>query len=154
MTEKHKICFKCGESKPLSAFYKHPKMQDGHVNKCKECNKVDVRLNRKENIDFYREYDHKRSKENTQRLLQQKEYAVGYRALNTHKKKAQSALRSAVKSGRIKIPDNCEHCGIEHSKLNGHHSSYSDDMQLLVTWLCPSCHATLHRHFEHGIDTV
>lgn len=45
-----KICFKCGVEKPLSEFYKHKQMLDGHVNKCKDCNKNDVHLNYEKNI--------------------------------------------------------------------------------------------------------
>jgi hypothetical protein len=40
-----KKCFKCGIEKELDEFYKHPKMADGHLNKCKDCNKKDVKDN-------------------------------------------------------------------------------------------------------------
>ncbi len=56
----NKKCFKCDEIKPLSHFYKHKQMSDGHVNKCKECSKKDVKKHRLKNIDRIRKYDRER----------------------------------------------------------------------------------------------
>ena len=38
-----KKCFKCGLVKELNLFYNHKQMGDGHLNKCIECTKKDVK---------------------------------------------------------------------------------------------------------------
>ncbi len=67
---KNKICFKCSIEKPLDDFYKHPEMPDGHINKCKECNKKDCRENYAKKIedDGWVEKENLRNKERRKRL--------------------------------------------------------------------------------------
>ena len=52
-----KTCNKCGESKPLTDFYKHKSMKDGRHNQCKSCHNkqtADSERKRKEtNPDAY-----------------------------------------------------------------------------------------------------
>lgn len=68
--EQTKVCFKCNTEKPISDFYKHPRMQDGHVNKCKICNKKDVSDNYFKKIDSieFVEKERKRGREKYHRL--------------------------------------------------------------------------------------
>lgn len=134
-----KVCFKCGIEKPLSEFYKHSQMADGHVNKCKDCNKKDVRENRKKNLDYYRNYDRERGSR------QSNDYKISYRERFPKKYYAHTVVESAVAKGMIIKPVKCECCGneIEKEKLHGHHDDY--DSPLDVRWLCASCHNEWHR---------
>ena len=38
-----KVCFKCEIEQPITEFYKHARMEDGHLNKCKNCTKKDTK---------------------------------------------------------------------------------------------------------------
>lgn len=75
-----KVCFKCNQSKPLEDYYTHPDMQDGHINKCKECNNRDVRKNYKDKHAQYAAYDRNRQRYNPARILQHRYNSLVARA--------------------------------------------------------------------------
>jgi 5-methylcytosine-specific restriction endonuclease McrA len=56
-----KVCKGCGAEKDLSEFYKHARMADGHLNKCKLCVSARVRENRRERLEQYAEYEKARA---------------------------------------------------------------------------------------------
>jgi hypothetical protein len=134
-----KECFKCGAEKPLTSFYKHSRMADGHLNKCKECNKRDVRENRLAKVEYYREYDNIRWQKDKRRRAQQYERSKQWNAENPEKYKAHYAVANAVRDGRL-VKKPCEVCGDEYT--HGHHDDYSKPLD--VRWLCPSHHRLLH----------
>ena len=134
-----KKCFKCGERKPLDAFYKHPQMADGRVNKCKECNRRDVKENRKTRIDYYRAYDRERGNRQTS------EYRRRYNQDNPIKYGARTIVGNAVRDGRLTKPDQCSKCK-DKTRLHGHHDDYAKPLE--VRWLCAACHHQWHA--KHG----
>ena len=153
-----KSCFKCGVHKPLSEFYKHKMMADGHLNKCKDCTRKDVKQNRSENLDYYKEYDKQRAN-NPERVLGREIYSqseAGKQSQREAKKRwiegnlikraAHIIFRNRVRSNPELIKHECESCGVGGIRLNAHHDDYSKP--LLVRFLCGKCHSKWHK--EHG----
>lgn len=145
-----KTCFKCLQSLPLDAFYKHSAMGDGHLGKCKECTKSDVKNHRAENLERIRAYDKLRASV-PHRIAARKEYAKTDAGKAAHKKalhvskfrfperaKARNAVSNATRDGRLeKLP--CFVCG---ERAEAHHPDYSRPLD--VVWLCVHHHKQAH----------
>ena len=152
-----KICFKCLIKKPLSSFYKHPQMADGHLGKCKDCAKADVLLHRQNNIEEVRKYDRTRGRTEKRRQLNKiirinlsaKEKAINalrrqkWAKENTIKRAAHIIVGNAIKNGNL-IPCPCERCG--NKKVDAHHEDYTK--ALSVNWLCHNCHGKRHQEIN------
>jgi hypothetical protein len=134
-----KVCFKCSETKQLSEFYKHSRMADGHLNKCKDCTKNDVMEHRIKNIKKIRQYDRDRGKR-PERIKANIEINRMWRAEDKRRQKAHNAVFAAVKNGKL-IRQLCCRCGA--LKTVAHHEDY--DKPLNVMWLCQPCHKQRHK---------
>ena len=137
-----KECFKCKTIMPLSEFYKHSAMGDGHLNKCKECTKNDATAHRNKNIEKIRAYDKARSKE-PHRAKLALEVNRAWRAEDTRRAKAHGAVAKAIRKGLlVRCP--CVRCG--EKKSLAHHEDY--DKPLEVMWLCQPCHKQRHKEMK------
>ena len=137
-----KICFKCGETKSLDNFYKHSKMADGHLNKCKECAKNDVSKHRNQNLEKVRAYDRARGKI-PERIKANTEVNRAWRAEDKRRQMAHYAVSRAIKAGSL-VRSPCVRCG--EQKSLAHHEDY--DKPLDVMWLCQPCHKQRHKELK------
>jgi len=156
-----KTCIKCKKNKPKDCFYKHSMMKDGYLNECKECTKERSRNERNNNIDYVRNYDRERGK-----LLKRKNnckiYALNnpekikihklkWENNNKYKRLAQNKLSNAIRDGKIIKPKQCSKCN-KTNNIQGHHFDYSKPLE--VIWVCPQCHANIHKSLKGVVANV
>lgn len=143
-----KACFKCGETKPLGAFYTHPMMADGHLNKCIDCAKADVRSSRAARIAYYQAYDRGRNKlpyRVSDRKARAKAAAQPRPETDPQKRAARVAVGNAVRAGKLLRSPECQVCGVT-TDTHGHHEDYSKPLEVL--WVCTACHALIHAYWR------
>lgn len=144
-----KRCFRCGETQPLSEFYSHPRMKDGHLNKCKECARKDIKANRTAKRGQYSEYDRQRNQRPERRSAKREMYSRA-RENNPQKIAARSSVRTALEAGRIDRQP-CKFCG--DPKSEAHHEDYSKPLD--VVWVCFKCHREkFHGQVVVGLETA
>jgi len=146
-----KECFKCNKVLPLSEYYRHPDMGDGHLGKCKSCAKKDSedrrKLKEKDISWFLAERKRQRDKSKKYRELgkvpslskkAKSEICQRYNQKYPEKSKARNAVARALRSGKIHRHPCCI-CG---AKAEAHHEDYSKPLD--VIWLCSRHHSEHH----------
>jgi hypothetical protein len=142
-----KVCFKCEAEKPLSEFYKHQAMADGHLNKCISCTKKDVHEHRENNLDKIREYDRTRAK-HPERAAAASRISTRWRMEDKRRTRCHNAVSRAVRSGAIEVKP-CIICG--NGRSYAHHESY--DRPLDVVFYCQVHHKERHKQMAiEGIE--
>lgn len=141
-----KVCFKCNVEKPLSDFYRHSQMGDGHLNKCKDCAKKDVSANytsRSLEVDYVVS-ERKRGREKYHRLYSgsgkpNPDSIRKYRIKYPEKRKA------IIMSQRLSPPSD----GLEK-----HHWSYNEEHYKDVIWLTKKDHMKAHRFIVYDQERM
>lgn len=138
-----KICFKCNTEKPLTQYYKHNGMADGHLNKCMSCTKSDSkkRFNEKIKDPEFLKSERDRGRERYHRL--------GYK----DKTKPDAETKKAtIERYREKYPEKrAAHAATSKMKplAKGnelHHWSYNEEHFRDVIEISVIDHNVLHRH--------
>ena len=125
----NKKCRKCGIVKPISEFYLHPKMLDGHLNICKDCIKEAARERYNKNTEqegFY-EKERKRGREKYKRLY------AGRVVSHIHKENSDTRKKFISR-------------GIDVSGKELHHWNYN--MRDAVFILTRRQHKLIHKHLR------
>lgn len=125
----------CQRVLPLSEFYRHSQMADGHFGKCKECVKAYTRDHYGEVRPARQAYELERQK----RPKRQRQMLVNtrrQRKKHPERERAHAAVARAIKKGLL-VRGPCEVCGTTR-RVQGHHDDYSKPLE--VRWLCVMDH--------------
>jgi len=125
-------CKKCGEANPEN-FYSYSKAE------CKECVKSRVRLNRSENIEYYKEFDRKRANlphrvearriyaKTIEGLISGNRGKIAYIKRNPEKRSAHIMVGNAIRDGKL-TRQSCEVCG--DKSTHAHHDDSSRPLEV------------------------
>lgn len=142
---KEKICIICKVDKPLSEYYKHKEMGDGHLNKCKECCKSQAKERQKnlyENDEEWRKKERERGRDKYHRLNYIEKHSDAIQKYPWKNNNKYKGLRKWFQSNNFPLDKDIEL----------HHWSYKEENLRDVILMSRSAHKRLHNHLEVNVD--
>jgi hypothetical protein len=145
-----KKCFKCKRLLPLSEFYKHPAMGDGHLNKCKDCSRQDAkeRAARLMMDEGWVASEKERGRKKYHRLGYREKHKVTFEQkkviMNTYKARFPEKCAAKSKCSHIHPPEGA----------HKHHWSYNPEHYKDVLFLSIKDHYTAHRYIIYDQERM
>jgi hypothetical protein len=146
-----KKCFKCKVVKPIYEYYKHSQMADGHLNKCKDCTRKDVKT-RGDKLSENKEWLEKEKERG-----REKYYRLGYKDKNkpSYDEKKQIIARYYERYPEKKFARwKCSRLKPVVKGNHLHHWSYKEEHARDVIELPPSTHAMIHRFIVYDQERM
>ncbi len=140
-----KVCFKCGQAKSLDHYYAHPRMADGHLNKCKDCTRKDTKDRSRELMDdpAWVESEKARARNKYHRLGYGDKHKPSAQMkklqIMRHKEKYPEKYAARIIAQRLERPNGTQL----------HHWSYRIENAKDVICIAPREHYTLHRFLTY-----
>ena len=146
----NKCCTKCGLEKPLTEYYAHKQMADGHLNKCKDCTKKDVdeREKKLRNDSNWLEKEKSRQREKYNRLNYKEKHKK-----NSEVKKIDAKNYINNYPEKYKAKNKCQRIEVKVKGNHLHHWSYNKMHYKDVIELNPKIHALIHRYLKYDKST-
>lgn len=143
-----KKCISCDKELPIGEFYVHPKMGDGHLNKCKTCCKLQAAQREKilrQDSDWVKS-ERARGREK-------------YHRLGCHKP-SKEEKRMTMDRYKLKYPEkqlaknSSQHIRVKVKGNHMHHWSYNKEHWKDVVELTVKEHNLLHRHIIYDQERM
>ena len=130
---------------PYKDYEKQKQNARENYRKNKEKKKLQSRLYYYKNWDEKQKYRANWIKKNKKKFKEASLKATRkWYQKNKSKRRAQDALKRAVKRGDLIRPNKCNICGSKGIIHAHHHKGYLKKFYLDVLWLCPQCHTNQH----------